>query len=499
MLIKSWLRGPWWDDAGVKHDGPVEGKLLPTDNPKHLGIIGIVDCVVGSAVGQGFTQRGIPLYLCYPLRVDYPPFLVAVKEKYTSPPIVSLNLEHWNDKWPRGGIQRVLGFVGDAAVEREAVIRSVQLPRSKEVVDCVAEPAGYDTSDWDMVLNIDPDGCKDVDDILCWRLLANGSTEFAIGIADVSAFVTDGSVLDLEARARASTLYDNGEAVDPMFPTYLSAGSASLLADDVARPVLALVFTLLGGEVMFTRWERIVTKVHAAYTYDTIMKSEHVPFIRKSISAVIGYDVGGDSHVWIETVMVLYNTAAAEMLRDKKVGMLRVHSGVQLAQWTGLAAATGCKELAWFGSSGGVYVDAAAGPKELRHAGLGKSVYCHITSPLRRYADLVNQRWLKHILFGTAQPVDEVSAELLNARCLALKSCERLLWFLRNIDVRAITTVEGFVVTNGNGGTKVYCPTIRRCLRGPLSEFTVSQKVTCRIFCDMKACTLAERYVVQLL
>lgn len=498
MLIKSWLRGPWWDDTGVKHDGPVEGKLLPTDNPKHLGIIGIVDCVVGSAVGQGFTQRGIPLYLCYPLRVDYPPFLVAVKEKYTSPPIVSLNLEHWNDKWPRGGIQRVLGFVGDATVECESVIRSVQLPRSKEVVDCISDVSGYDTVDWDVVLNIDPDGCQDVDDILCWRLLDNGSTEFAIGIADVSAFVGEASVLDLEARARASTLYDNGEAVDPMFPTYLSAGSASLLADGVARPVLALVFTIFEGVVVGSRWKRIVTRVHQAYTYDTIMKSEHVAFIRKSISAVIGYDVGGDSHLWIEAVMVLYNTVAAEMLRDKQVGLLRVHSGVQLEQWTELAEATGCKELAWFGSSGGVYVGAGACGGDTRHAGLGKSVYCHITSPLRRYADLFNQRCLKHILFGDARPLENVSADLLNARCAALKSIERLLWFLRNIDVRAITTVEGFVVEVGTRGTKVYCPTIRRCLRGPLSDFIVSQKVVCRIFCDMKACTLADRYVVQL-
>ena len=497
MLIKSWLRGPWWDDAGVKHDGSVEGKRLPSDNPKHIGIIGIVDCVVGSAVGQGFTQRGIPLYLCYPLRVDYPPFLVAVKEKYTSPPIVSMNLEHWNDKWPRGGIQRVLGFVGDAAVEREAVIRSVQLPRSKDVVEVATNVTGYDKSEWDMVLNIDPDGCLDVDDILCWRKLENGSTEFAIGIADVSAFVGEGSVLDLEARARASTLYDDGEAVDPMFPTYLSAGSASLLADGVARPVLALVFTLFEGRVVSNRWERIVTRVHASYTYDTIMKSEHVFILQRNISVVIGHDVGGDSHLWIEAVMVLYNTMAAEMLRDKKIGLLRVHTGVQLAHWTALAEATACQELAWFGSSGGVYV-AAACSGDTRHAGLGKSVYCHITSPLRRYSDLYNQRWLKHILFGETKPDDDVSAELLNARCSALKSIERLLWFLQNIDVRAITMVEGFVIEVGETGTKVYCPKLRRSLRGPVGNFKVSQKVVCRIFCDMKACNLADRYVVQL-
>ena len=64
MLIKSWLKGPWWKD-GIRHEGQVSEKLLPSDNPKHTGIIGIVDCVIGSSVGQGFTSRGVPLYLCY--------------------------------------------------------------------------------------------------------------------------------------------------------------------------------------------------------------------------------------------------------------------------------------------------------------------------------------------------------------------------------------------------------------------------------------------------
>lgn len=520
MLIKSWVKGPWWDADGVKHDGPVEGKLLPTDNPKHLGLIGIVDCVQGASVNQGFTTRGVPLYICHPLRPDYPPFLVAVKETYSAPPIVSMNLEHWDGKWPRGGIQRVLGMVGDANAERDAVIRSVQFPRTHEMQDCVFNNEGYDSSPWDMVLNIDPAGCRDVDDILCWRHLDNGSVEFAIAIADVSAFIPEGSILDKEARVRCSTLYDDGVAVDPMFPTYVSHGCASLLADGTERPALALIYTLFSGRVMSCRWEQIVCPVMTAYTYSTVLKSDHVAFLRDTISAVVGHDVGPDSHVWIEAVMVQYNTAAAVTLKGKKVGLLRIHEGTQLAEWVELSKRTSCKELAWFGSSGGAYVDGAT-TGATRHAGLDKTVYCHASSPLRRYADLVNQRWLKHILFGSVKPMDTVSADLINSRCLTLKSCERLLWFLHHIDVGAITTVTGIVIESGVNGVKVYCPEVRRCFRirgGEEKNLVVSQtvtpsprgarrglepllspteRVTCRIFCDRSRCNLNDRYVVQ--
>ena len=55
--------------------------------------------------------------------------------------------------------------------------------------------------------SIDPIGCEDVDDALCVRRLPNGHTELSVHIADVSHFVLPGSITDLEARQRATTVY----------------------------------------------------------------------------------------------------------------------------------------------------------------------------------------------------------------------------------------------------------------------------------------------------
>lgn len=85
--------------------------------------------------------------------------------------------------------------------------------------------------------SIDPPGCTDVDDAVSVRRLAAsdggsgdgvGGWEVGVHIADVSHFVRDGSLLDLEARARGTTVYLVDRRLD-MLPSLLSENLASLL------------------------------------------------------------------------------------------------------------------------------------------------------------------------------------------------------------------------------------------------------------------------------
>lgn len=60
-----------------------------------------------------------------------------------------------------------------------------------------------DLRDNHLVFSIDPLGCEDVDDTLSVRSLADGTLlELGVHIADVSHFVAEGSLTDLEARSR---------------------------------------------------------------------------------------------------------------------------------------------------------------------------------------------------------------------------------------------------------------------------------------------------------
>jgi len=87
---------------------------------------------------------------------------------------------------------------------------------------------------------MDPADARDFDDALSWRPLPGGACEVGIHIADVAWYVRPDSVLDAEARERATSVYLSGGVV-PMLPHALSSDLCSLVPDQprYAMSVLA--------------------------------------------------------------------------------------------------------------------------------------------------------------------------------------------------------------------------------------------------------------------
>ena len=513
--IQHWIKGPYTllseDGSAVTKDTPVTQKWLPGDHVDADGhvlerkavqsLIGIVNFV--NRTGYGFSPRGAVLYMFHPFQEAYPPFLVASKTKYSENYIASVSFEHWNDKWPRGGIQRLLGPVGARDIETAALRASVAVRDDDAVMGgCVAE-ADYDCSDWDCVFNIDPAGCVDVDDVFAWRV-RDGVTEFAIAIADVASWVPEGSALDDLAYERGTTFYDDGVAVVPMLPEALSADAASLRADGIRRPVVALVYKLNdhSGLIEHVGFRRCMMTVTRAYTYESIMMDKDTCFtLIAFLMDVLGQpDIDRtDSHAWVEAAMVEYNTRAARVLRQARVGVMRVHNGTTVGEWSALAATTGCREVGFFGYAAGAYVWGGI-DGEVRHAGLGLDVYTHASSPLRRYADLYNQRWLVALCCGAMRPMVLRSPVVMNGRSALAKAFDRDTWFLRNLDTEGITVVDGWaLVDKGDGIWSVYVPAWKRRVRGVVAGAEVEVKagmgVTIRAYTDLKAVFLGHRVV----
>lgn len=99
---------------------------------------------------------------------------------------------------------------------------------------------------------IDPADAKDFDDALSVRTLPTGDIEVGVHIADVSFFVRPGTVIDEEARNRATSVYLVDRTI-PMLPHVLSTNYCSL-NPDVDRLAMSAVFVLDKEGVVKERW-----------------------------------------------------------------------------------------------------------------------------------------------------------------------------------------------------------------------------------------------------
>jgi hypothetical protein len=122
----------------------------------------------------------------------------------------------------------------------------------------------------------------------------------------------------------------------------------------------------------------------------------------------------------------------------------------------------------------------------LIHAGLGAVPYCHASSPIRRYADLVNQRNLKAILHGSPlPPTSETVAQQLNGIQKRMRAYERSLFFLEQVAVTPSGQVEGFVVISTEEKTKVYVPSWKIMIRVDPGTYTLGQRLQVDYYADL--------------
>lgn len=518
LSIKNFLKGSYSlfdEQTNTTHHRtePIREKWLPGDRinesqkvvartmANHNGIVGIVDFL--NRTGQGFSKRGVPLFLFHPLNAGYPPMIVASAQKWKQNQLATVNIEHWNEKWPRAGIQTILGPVGNLDIERKACIAMYE---RKLPGDPISDPIlATHTLFKGFVIHIDPEGCQDVDDVLMWNPIENGY-EFGIGIADVSSWLKEEDALDTFAEQIGQTFYLNSEPCVSMLPPNLSTMKASLRSDGALRPVLAYVYTIHNGQCIHTRWEQYAIRVNKTYSYESIYgDTESSKKVQESLNIVWDSPVGSDSHRWIEIAMILYNKAAASILKEKGVGILRNQlQGHSSEIWNHLAEQTGCRELAFFGFESGKYVSAK--DVDTRHIGLNLDMYCHASSPLRRYADLHNQRWLKYILFHAEIPKKCVNWNALNNRNQQIKQTERIVWFLEHLKADSITEVDGFLLKRKEGLEKkwsVYIPKWKRTIRGIYKgenedAIMIGSTVKVRAYTDLKQCSLNDRIVCAL-
>lgn len=111
---------------------------------------------------------------------------------------------------------QVLGAPGEHETEIHSILAEYGLPYSfPEEVEQEADAINRNIDEEEvkkrrdmrdvLTFTIDPKDAKDFDDALSIRQLKNGNWEVGVHIADVSHYVTPGTLLDEEAYSRALT------------------------------------------------------------------------------------------------------------------------------------------------------------------------------------------------------------------------------------------------------------------------------------------------------
>jgi ribonuclease R len=179
-------------------------------------------------------------------------------------------------------VSRVFGRPEDPGVDTAVVIRRYGLAAEfpeEALRQAAAVPASISQSDlegrrdfrdWPTV-TIDGETAQDFDDAVGIKPLPGGGFLLGVHIADVSHYVRPGTALDLEAAARATSVYFPGLTL-PMLPETLSNDLCSLRPAVPRLTVSVLMEIGADGRVLRSEFGRSVIRTVERMTYTSVFR-----------------------------------------------------------------------------------------------------------------------------------------------------------------------------------------------------------------------------------
>ena len=241
--------------ARRSRDGELEGTIVAVTERSSKPYVGTAEVTTNSIFVTPDSRRlGTDIYLSrksYPKVQDGDKVLVRVIE--------------WpeGERLPYGELVDILGKAGDNDTEMHAILAEYDLPykfendviRAAERIDgkiTVGEIASRRDMRDRVTFTIDPADAKDFDDALSLCKMQDGVWEIGVHIADVTHYVTPGSVVDNEAQERATSVYLVDRTV-PMLPERLCNDLCSLRPHE-DKLCFSAVFTMNENAEILDEW-----------------------------------------------------------------------------------------------------------------------------------------------------------------------------------------------------------------------------------------------------
>ena len=388
---------------------------------------------------------------------------------------------------------QVLGPRGKPGIDTLTVIHEFGLPH--EFSDKVMAAASLEAENFDetqlegrldltgeVIVTIDPADARDFDDAISLKRTDDGHWHLGVHIADVAHFVRSGSLLDIEAQKRGTSVYLPNRVI-PMLPEVISNGLASLQQGKVRFTKSAFIEFSPDGLPLHTKFANSAIKVTQRFAYEQVLPiiekpAEHshvtkpirdllvqmhklammlrkrrfkqgalhmgLPEVRidfnKKGEVTGAHEAHHDeSHEVIEEFMLAANIAVATKFAEMKLGYLRRTHGEpsepKLKSFSDFVNGIGF-ELKKYQSRRDLQAlldsvrdkpqeravnfaflrslkQAEYSPLDTGHYALSVTDYCHFTSPIRRYPDLMVHRLFDEIVRNPDKPHSPSAQELM--------------------------------------------------------------------------------------
>jgi exoribonuclease R len=425
---------------GLANINPIESKLFTKDvflyenanvtvTFSHIrtGILlaGILMLENNRTFGRSKNKKRL-LYKCVPDDKHLPSFLVPYEIQFAFSKVqnnkyVLFKFENWDNKHPHGILVDTLGDVGNLDIFYEYQLHckslhvsftdftnktreQLQKKSQEEYIDQMVHNSNYHIEDRRYLTNIfsiDPVGSTDFDDAFSIEQLKEvNQYKVSIYIANVY-FWMETLGLWKSFSSRVSTIY-LPDRRRPMLPTVLSDNLCSLQEGHSRFAFCMDIIFDDSNVIQSIKYKNVVIKVIKNFRYEEPELLYKTPdySLLLSISNKLDKSVV-DSHDVVSYWMVKMNIECGNYMANKNIGIFRLVNYIHTInkefqdEICHLEENTQRMIKSWSNTTGQYIVYNGS---SLEHELMKTKNYIHITSPIRRLIDLLNQMWISKSL-----------------------------------------------------------------------------------------------------
>lgn len=360
------------------------------------------------------------LYKCIPDDSKIPAFLIPYEpaigfSKTQKNKYVLFKFDNWDDQYPHGVLVDVLGDVDKLETFYEyqlhckslhssltsftnAARDKLRITSDQEYINRILDNPDYrieDRRDNQRIFSIDPHGSMDFDDAFSVISTPDGNYMISIYIANVYVWL---ETLNLwkSFSNRVATIY-LPDRKRPMLPTVLSDSLCSL-QEGVTRFAFAMDITMsIDGIIIDVSYKNVAIQVSRNYRYEEHALIYENPDYTTLFDITKSLDKSlKDSHDVVSYWMIKMNSICADYMVSNHIGIFRkvqhTNNTMEYRDLSENMSPSAERMIRMWNNISGQYV-VYDPDMNLTHDVMKIKNYTHMTSPIRRLIDLLNQMW----------------------------------------------------------------------------------------------------------